>query len=379
MSEKHVSVLEELYTEAEKQLKGSNNAPVIPAGLPKNIVLDIDLITEKVEYFLGINNVLLTSLTEKIIHPSQDIRFHQAKMKGGYSGRTLDTKYVAPFLKSKHLKSMVESGWLTRSLEQDFPYDINYRGAIRNKNIKRAFLEIIDYIQTKKLDPEKCLLFYLQKLILFREKEKIKIHPFKNGCKLSIIEICHLLSEHFTQSKTYGKAKLPVIAIYSIYECLINELKRFEGKTLTPLGYHTSADYRSKAVGDIQVNDKNKEPYEGVEIKHDKAITKQMIEDVYEKIKRHPISRYYILSTKDIEEDEWPKIQRAIDRIESEHGCQIIVNGIINSIKYYLRLIENPEEFIKNYTSNVVADSELKIEHKKIWKQLIDGQGLKGN
>jgi len=57
MSEKHVSVLEELYTEAEKQLKGSNNAPVIPAGLPKNIVLDIDLITEKAS-----NNIRITLL-----------------------------------------------------------------------------------------------------------------------------------------------------------------------------------------------------------------------------------------------------------------------------------------------------------------------------
>ena len=379
MSEKHISVLEELYLEAEKLLKRNNNVPVIPNGLPKEIVLDVNLITDKVEYFLGINNVLTTSLVEKIIHPSQDIRMHQAKMKGGYSGRTLDTKYVAPFLKSKRLKSMVESGWLTRSLEQDFPYDLNYRGAIRNKNIKRAFLEIIDHIQTKKLDPRKCLLLYFQKLILFREKERIEIHSLKDGCKLSIIEICHLLSEHFSQCKTYGKAKLPVIAIYSIYECLVKELKRFEGKTLAPLGYHTSADYRSKAVGDIQVNDKNKEPFEGVEIKHNKAITQQMVEDVYEKIKRHPISRYYILSTKDIEDGEWPKIQHAIDKIESEHGCQIIVNGIINSIKYYLRLIENPEEFLKNYTNSVIADSELKIEHKKIWKQLIDGQSLKGN
>lgn len=374
MPDIHVSILEELYLEAEKHLLSNNNIPVIPPGLPEQIVSHINLITDNVEYYLGINNVLVTSFVEKIAHPNQDIRLHQAKMDGGYSGRTLDTKYITPFLKSKRLKSMVESGWLTRSLEQGYPYDLDYRGAIRNKAVKQAFLEILDYIQNKNVDPKKCLLFYFQKLILFRKKGEINIRPLKDNGKLSITDICHLLNEHFSRCSTYGKAKLPVIAIYSIYECLMGELKRFEGKILAPLGYHTSADFRSKAIGDVQVNDEHGEPFEGVEIKYKKPITQQLVEDAYEKIKKYPVDRYYILSTEDIiTDDEWTKIQQSIARIANEHGCQIITNGLMNSVKYYLRLIEKPEKFIKKYSSNVLIDNELKIEHKEMWKKLING------
>ena len=372
MSDIHLTTLKETFSEAEKFLQKNGNIPTIPPRMAKDIVDYIDLITDNVEYFLGINNVLLTSLVEKIVHPKQDIRLHQVKMDGGYSGRTLDTKYVTPFLKSKHLKSMVESGWLTRSLEQGYPYDLKYRGAIRNKQVKKAFLEVLDYIQNKQGNPRDCLNYYFQKMILFREKGKIEINALTGTAKLSISEICHLLEEHFTKCNTYGKAKLPVIAVYSVYECLIGELKRFEGKTLLPLGHHTSADYRSKAVGDIQVNDKNGEPFEGVEIKFKKPITQLLVNDAYEKIKRYRISRYYLLSTEDVSNEEIPAIQQSVNEIAEEHGCQVVVNGLINTIKYYLRLLENTSEFIKKYTQNIVNDSELKIEHKEMWKSLIE-------
>lgn len=371
MQKTYLTEMDAIYSQAEELLAKNANIAFASKTLPSKTIEHIDLITNNVEYVLGINNVLITSFIEKIIHPIQDIRLHQAKMEGGYSGRGLDTKYVAPFLKSKHLRSMVESGWLTRSLEQGYPYDLNYRGAIKNKQIKQAFLELLDYIQTKNGSPKDCLVYYFQKLILFREKENIKINPLKDGKKISILEICHLLEEHFAKCNTYGKSKLPVIAIYSIYECLLGELKRFEGKILIPLGYHTSADFRSKAIGDIQINDENGEPFEGVEIKYKRSITHQLINDAYEKIKQYPVNRYYILSTEEIADEEMSDIQHSINQIAEEHGCQMIANGLINSIKYYLRLIENPEIFIAKYTQNVVIDTELKIEHKQIWKQLM--------
>lgn len=237
---------------------------------------------------------------------------------------------------------------------------------------KKAFLEIIDFVQTKDGNPRHCLLYYFQKLILFREKEKIEISPLADGQKISISDICKLLENHFEKSNSYGKSKLPVIAVYSIYECLISELKRFEDKTLVPLGHHTSADSRSKSVGDIQINNKNGQPFEGVEIKYDKPITHQLVNDSYQKLKKHPVNRYYILSTEDISDEELPMIQHEVNQIAEEHGCQMIPNGLMNSIKYYLRLIQSPDEFIEKYTSNIVVDTELKIEHKEVWKQLLD-------
>ena len=51
-------------------------------------------------------------------------------MDQGFSGRSIDTKYITPTLKELGLTSMSESGWLTRSLEQPYPYDFKYQGKI---------------------------------------------------------------------------------------------------------------------------------------------------------------------------------------------------------------------------------------------------------
>ena len=48
---------------------------------------------------------------------------------------------------------MAESGWLTRSLEQSFPYTLDYKGNISNKQVKQAFLKLIDSLETKSVNP----------------------------------------------------------------------------------------------------------------------------------------------------------------------------------------------------------------------------------
>ena len=78
----------------------------------------------------GLYTVLATLLYYKYQYPEQDIRLHQERFEGGFSGRGYDTQFVTPVLKRLGLPAMAESGWLTRSLEQPYPYDMNYNGAI---------------------------------------------------------------------------------------------------------------------------------------------------------------------------------------------------------------------------------------------------------
>jgi DNA (cytosine-5)-methyltransferase 1 len=59
------------------------------------------------------------------------------------------TLYITPTLKELGLPSMAESGWLTRSLEQPYPYNLDYQGKISNKAVKKAFLNIIDYVESR--------------------------------------------------------------------------------------------------------------------------------------------------------------------------------------------------------------------------------------
>jgi len=75
-----------------------------------------------------------------------------------------------------------------------------------------------------------------------------------------------------------------------------------------------------------------------------------MVSDAYEKFKDKEISRYYLLTTAEpnIKREEQEAIQAEIERIKKEHGCEVIVNGIIPSLKYYLRLLLNPEQFMES-------------------------------
>jgi len=90
-----------------------------------------------------------------------------------------------------------------------------------------------------------------------------------------------------------------------------------------------------------------------------------------EKIIKFNPQRYYILSYYDVNPDELETINHIIDTVKKEHGCQIVINGIIPTLKYYLRLIENLERFLSLYSALIQEDSELKTRHKQKWNSLI--------
>ena len=123
--------LEDKYNEAEKI------ARLEDTGLTAQQIKMVKTVVDKEETFKGVFTVLLTSLVYKCLHPEQDVRRHQANMENGYSGRSFDTKYITPFMKQKRfLGAMKESGWLTRSLEQNIPYGLDFPGKIQNKDVK---------------------------------------------------------------------------------------------------------------------------------------------------------------------------------------------------------------------------------------------------
>ncbi len=190
---------------------------------------------------------------------------------------------------------------------------------------------------------------------------------------LSCDQLTIVVDKHFNSTyKAEGASRLPVLALYAVYECLINEAKRFENKELLPIESHTSADSSSGRIGDIEIVDKNKRSFEAVEVKHGITLSLQLVQDAYSKFQTTPVNRYYILSTaQQPDKDEWDKIQAEIQRIKNVHGCQLIVNGIMPSLKYYLRLLDNTFEFINNYVTLIEIDTAFKFEHKVNWNKII--------
>lgn len=364
-------LLEQLFVEVQaKDLE----TIIRESNLTETQIKYVKNLTDKESTFKGVYTVLFTSLFYKHLHPAQDVRFHQTSLSGGYSGRSFDTTYITPFLKSKGFNgAMKESGWLTRSLEQKKPYTLNYDGAINNKDIKESFLSILHDISENNIDPLKYLKLMMKLSLENRESQKIElIHPILKESNWTISKIIDLLQKHFNEKYgVRGASILPVVAFYSVYETMINEIERYKGKSLVALNSHYSADKRSGFSGDISVVDNTGNEYEVVEIKFNIRITETIVADASKKIASSNIQRYYILSTLEPTEEEREKIDIKIKEIYEKHGCQIIVNGLIPTLKYYLRLISNTDVFLDNYIKNINKHPEIQHIHKVNWNRLM--------
>jgi DNA (cytosine-5)-methyltransferase 1 len=331
----------------------------------------IQIIAQQANTQKGVFTVLVTLLTHKIIDPKQDIRKHQASMIGGFSGRSIDTIHITPTLKALGLPSMAESGWLTRSLEQPYPYNLDYNGKISNKIVKKAFLEVLDFVEKKPNTAQNILRLLLNNVRSLQNDAIVSIVPLKNPETLTIDNIVLALNEHFkAKYDTHGGSKLPVLAFFAIYKNLISEIGRYKSCSLATIGSHTSSDRTAKSAGDIEIF-KNNQLFEAIEIKLDKMIDVTVVRIAIEKIARYNPERYYILSYIGIKESDKIEIAHLVDDLKLKHGCQIIINGLLPTIKYYLRLISSLEEFVSIYGKLIENDSEIQKVHKVKWNELV--------
>ncbi len=361
----HSEVLEQVYEYALERTSIDD----LSTDVPEDVKKYIELIVARSEENKAIATVLMTLLTHKIVEPTQDIRNHQVQLPNGFAGRTIDKMYITPFMKEKSFPAMAESGWLTRSLEQAHSYDLSYPGKITPAKIKGAFLGVIDQVQCHGVDAKKVILYYMK--LLIRQRDGLNIELAKPHA-LSISSIIKILEKHFTYHYSCsGASRLPTLAVYAAYQCMMGQVARYEGKTLCTLESHNSADTQSGRIGDIDINNSDGTAFEGVEIKHEIQITRQLIVDAYEKFKAYNTDRYYLLTTANMDSANWEAIDAEIKRIAQIHGCQVIVNGVYTSLKYYLRLVKDPAEFIDYYVELLKVDETVKFPHKKAWNDII--------
>lgn len=358
----HKEKLLEIYSQCSN---GSLNIT-----LPEDVLNNISIVGRYIDTQKAVFTVLITLGIHKILNNNQDIRYHQTALDNGFSGRTVDTKYITPTLKELKLPSMSESGWLTRSLEQPYPYTLTYEGNIGNRNVKKSFLELVDFINNTPVLVNQVIYLLLKKAIQIREDNKVEIIKINNPDHVSIDKLMSVLMDYMkSQYSVSGGSKIPVIIFYSIYQILINELKRYDNCTLKELGFHTTCDKTSKSSGDIEIY-KGSTLFESVEIKFDINIDSHIVNRVIEKIHRFNPSRYYVLSTSGVSSSDVIDINNKIFELGVEHGCQLIVNGLYTTLKYYMRLIDDTTLLINNISTNISTDKELKVEHKTKWKDL---------
>lgn len=367
-------ILEKAIKDSDK-LISCNKFDSIPTNLRNNINILIDNIDKN----KSIIQAIVTSCIKKINNPEQDIRKHRTDFKNGYSARTLDTKITTPFFKKYFLKySNKESAFLTLATREKIEWSIKNGKEIkiRNEKVKMSFLSIIDAIENNKI-AYCCLVYLFAKLkLLLNKSEILNIETISMSDTLDILNIDKIINMFYNHFNSKNSSRLPVIAFYSIYQELVKNVNIYKDKKLKPLNYHTSSD--KHGYGDIEVVYKNNSPYEVVEIKHNIPIDKELILSVFNKTLNSNIFRYYILTTYKNSfknENELKYIKELVLKIKKETKIDIIPNGIMTSLKYYLRFIDNYNDFLKLYTKNLVEDSkissEINSEHINLWHDIL--------
>jgi len=337
---------------------------------PATVDKALETIVKNIPSSKYIFSIVLTACIKKIVDPNQDIRIAQTSMTNGYSNRSLDQTVVTPFLKRYNYTHCEASGLESgRNLERPHPWDLSYACNPRGKGNRESFLTTLHFIEAEKGSPE-TVLRYLLFLDALNRKQSVTLTqaPFE----ANIEQIMNIFNRHFAESSGQGKSRLPVLALYSLYESLVGEVGRYEGTILARLERHTTADLRSGSIGDIQV-DKDDLPFEGVEVKSEKPITADMIHELPRKFGDRRISRYYLLTTYpgSVKPEDKVAVENAVRKVQLETGCQVIVNGLNRSIWYYLRLIEDPAKILGRYVDLLSVDPDVRPELIEKWNEIV--------
>lgn len=342
---------------------------------------DIDYLIEKIESNKSIVSALVTSLLKKIVEPTQDIRLHRVDFAGGYSARTLDTQITSQFFKEHFPKyANKESSFLTLATRERIKWTKTegQNLKIRDKKLRESFLNIFEQVQENNANPKDYLTYIFIKLIELSKKDEqiFQVSQIQSSAIkiLNIQTVLEILQKHFAQKLS---SRLPVIAIYSIYEILLPKFERYKGKKLLPLQSHTSSD--KHGFGDVEIYDRDFKPFEIIEIKHNIPIDKYLIFDIVKKTQNTEINRYYILTTfqNGFADTETEKaVAEYILQIKQQTNLDIIANGIISTLKYYLRFVDDCGEFISIYTKNLINDArnstEVKNFHLEKWNEILE-------
>ena len=101
---------------------------------------------------------------------------------------------------------------------------LDYPGNIRPAELKTDFLWFVQEIQCSGSDPKSFICYVLKKLVEWRTRNANL--TLARPTNRRIAEIVKIAEQHW-ETALPGAAKLPVLAIYSSYDCLVPELPKF--------------------------------------------------------------------------------------------------------------------------------------------------------
>jgi DNA (cytosine-5)-methyltransferase 1 len=363
-----MNVLQAAYREAER-IVADDTGPVD---------LDAQLGAEarRVLARLGVmrhaaRGVALTLIAYKAAFPGQDIRAHKSEHAGGFSGRTIDTRVTVPFLIERTLPRSVETHWLSQTFSFAGPY---VRGSDLRTSPKDAGPLLIEAVNLVHEAGSRDFAFaatvaLIEQLVRIRNSSGVTLTRPK---ALSMERTVGLVERHLRRRYRANAPRLPQLVMYAVYRQLVASVSRYAGMRLEPLQRMKSADRKSGTVGDVVVTE-NGFPVEAVEVKYGQEVAFIHVAEAIDKVRAASVRRYYILSTEGIATADAEAIDRRRAEFLEQNGCEIIINGVLDSLSYYLRLLPSTTDFIFAYVDLLRDDEDATYEHRIAWNECCQG------
>jgi DNA (cytosine-5)-methyltransferase 1 len=313
----------------------------------------------------------LTLCAYKVAVPAQDIRAHKSEHAGGFSARSVDTNVTIPFLIDKSLPRNVESHWLSQTFSFAGPYA---RGSVLRTQPRAAGPLLIDTLNLVEEAGSKdyayaAVVAIIQQLIAIRDQPRVILTRPKD---LSVERTVELVARHLARPYRQNAPRLPQLVIHAAYQRIVETVGRYKGIKLEPLERMKSADRKAGTVGDIVVTD-NGAAVEAVEIKFAQEVAFIHVAEAIEKVRAQAVRRYYILSTLGIS----PTGEAAIDKRRKDflvqNGYEIIIDGVLETLAYYLRLLPSTTVFLLAYAELLETDPDTNYEHRIAWNECCQG------
>lgn len=361
-AERLYRALDEAYRTAEGIVEG-----LVQSDLDVQLGPDLAKLVERLgQTKNAARGVALTLTAYKVVEPGQDVRSHKAEHPGGFSARAFDTRIVVPFLISHSLPRSVESHWLSQTFSFAGPYIPGTVLKTQPKAAGELLIEVINAVEAGDLAIAKAVLIGLfVQLIHIRNADKVILTRPKD---LPIHTVRKLIEAHLAGPYKANAPRLPQLVIYAVYSCLVRSISRYTDSTLEPLERLKSADRKRGTIGDVVVA-RDGLRIEAVEIKHDQPIAYIHVAEAIDKVRAESVRRYYLLSNRGIDPADADQIyQRAADFLK-QNGCEIIVNGVFDSLAYYLRLLPDTTEFLFRYAALLESDPDTGYEHRIRWNE----------
>ncbi|MFM9108219.1 MAG: hypothetical protein ACKOWF_16135, partial [Chloroflexota bacterium] len=286
-------------------------------------------------------------------------------------------KVTVPFLSDRNLPCSRETHWLTQNISfGNDPYSRATKYTTSPRSAWPAYMEIVNLLEELTVDSEtkssysrSVATLIMSGLLAERNRSQVVLTRPKN---LIIAEVLALLDRHFSHKYLKNAPRLPQLALYAIYQCLITSVGRYKEFELKPLERLKAADKKAGTVGDVVLS-RNGINVEAAEVKLGVAINTETIATAIDKIRGASVERYYVLSTSGVADADREAVSKLCFDFRKSNGCEIIVNGVEQTIGYYLRLLTSTGEFIERYVELVGGDPDLDYQHREVWNDICAG------